>query len=189
MLGFRTTFVGVTALTEARCGCPAPPRQSCDLDSSSSSNLWRSAYSLEQQQVCLEGSCTVTGKCQCAIDQPQVYGPFCEKRSASIRYGWTTHQGINSCGNTTIRLRFTTKQSRGLLLYQGPSPNTVVQGVTDFVALEIHEGKLKYYLNYGRETSTGILQKVTEFFYFDVYGAKDRGNLCSEAFYRSSEGL
>lgn len=74
-------------------------------------------------------------------------------------------------------------------MYQGPSPNTVVQGVTDFVALEIHEGKLKYYLNYGRETSTGILQKVTEFFYFDVYGAKDLGNLCSEAFYRSSEEL
>ena len=156
-------------MTEARCGCPAPPRQSCDLDTSAA-NLWRSAYSsLEaQQQVCLEGSCTVAGKCECAIDQPQVYGPFCEKRSASIRYGWTTHQGINSCGNTTIRLSFTTKQSRGLLVYQGPSPNTVVQGVTDFVALEIQEGRLKYYLNYGSETSTGILQKVDFCYYLEI---------------------
>ena len=77
-----------------------------------------------------------------------------------FRYGWTTHPGLNSCGNTTIRFTFTTKQSRGLLLYQGPSPNTVVKGVTDFLALEIQEGRLKYYLNYGESTSTGVLQKI-----------------------------
>ena len=35
--------------------------------------------------------------------------------------------------------------------------------MTDFLALEVSEGKLKYYLNFGDTTQIGLLQKVNKF--------------------------
>jgi hypothetical protein len=43
---------------------------------------------------------------------------------------------------------------------QGPSPNTVVENLTDFFALELDEGKLKYYLNFGDQTQIGSILEV-----------------------------
>jgi hypothetical protein len=44
---------------------------------------------------------------------------------------------------------------------QGPSPNTVVENLTDFFALELDEGKLKYYLNFGDQTQIGSILEVS----------------------------
>ena len=38
--------------------------------------------------------------------------------------------------------------------------NTVVDGVTDFMALEISNGQLKYFINFGADTQTGVVNKV-----------------------------
>ena len=41
----------------------------------------------------------------------------------------------------------------GLIFYLGPSPDTVVAGVVkDFAALEIRNGSLRFYLNFGDKT-------------------------------------
>ena len=41
----------------------------------------------------------------------------------------------------------------GLIFYLGPSPDTVVAGeVKDFAALEIRNGSLRFYLNFGDKT-------------------------------------
>jgi len=148
-----TTFVGVTAKIEARCGCKSPPLYpTCRAD-----GFGDPADVLS----CLnDGVCDGTGrKCKCPADNTEIFGPRCEKLAASFRDGWTTHKGISSCANTTVSFKFTTKRSDGLLLYQGPSLNTVVEGVTDFMALEISNGQLKYFINFGADTQTGVINK------------------------------
>jgi hypothetical protein len=44
----------------------------------------------------------------------------------------------------------------------------VVENVTDYFALELDEGKLKYYLNFGDQTQIGIIPEVTASFLFGV---------------------
>ena len=74
------------------------------------------AYHLDAEDTCLNGGECQTGRCKCPADNADVFGPHCEKLAASFRYGWTTQRGISACANTTVAFRFTTKQSRGLLL-------------------------------------------------------------------------
>ena len=139
-----TSFVGVTARVEPTCGCPA-----------------RQGISSCDSSPCLNG-----GTCQesltsykCVCPDSVQFGPNCEKLAASFRKGWTTHKGFESCENTSLSFVFTSKKSDGLLLYQGPSPNTIVENVTDFFALELQDGKLKYFLNFGDETWIGELEE------------------------------
>ena len=42
----------------------------------------------------------------------------------------------------------------------------MVVNVTDFLALEVKDGKLKYYLNFGSTTQIGVLQKVNSIFLY-----------------------
>jgi len=141
-----TSFVGVTAKIEPTCGCPA-----------------RRGISTCQSNPCLNGgTCedtTSRGGYRCICPDSVQFGPNCEKLAASFRKGWTTHKGFESCENTSLSFVFTTKKTDGLLLYQGPSPNTIVENVTDFFALELEKGKLKYFLNFGDETWIGELEK------------------------------
>ena len=46
-----------------------------------------------------------------------------------------------------------------MLLYQGPSPNTIVDNLTDFFALEMKAGRLNYYLSFGSDVWQGELEK------------------------------
>jgi len=140
----KTSFVGVTAKVNPTCGCPAKRGiSSCD------------------SNPCLNGGTCheslTSYKCVCP-DTVQ-YGPNCEKLAASYRKGWTTHRGFESCENTSLSFIFTSKKADGLIFYQGPSPNTIVENVTDFFALELEKGKLKYFLNFGDETWIGELEK------------------------------
>jgi len=139
-----TSFVGVSARVQPVCGCPA-----------------RQGISSCESNPCLNG-----GTCQdsltsykCTCPDSVQFGPNCEKLAASFRKGWITHKGFESCENTSLSFVFTSKKSDGLLLYQGPSPNTIVDNVTDFFALELQEGKLKVFLNFGDETFVGELEK------------------------------
>ena len=74
-------------------------------------------------------------------------------------HSFVLFQGFESCENTSISFAFTTKKESGLLLYQGPSPNTIVENVTDFFALEIRQGKLTFFLSFGSEVWRGELDK------------------------------
>ena len=145
-----SSFVGVTARSLAVCGCRArlaAPRDPC------SSN------------PCLNGgSCRPAGRSySCSCPDPVQYGPRCEMLAASYRRGWAAYPSLPSCTSTSLSFLLTTTARDGLLLYQGPSPNTVVvdQGrpVTDFMAIELQDGKLKYFLNLGAETWVGSLER------------------------------
>ena len=140
----RTSFVGVTARVTPHCGCAVRSYQGGCANS-----------------PCLNGgTCrpTLAGyKCQCP-DSVQ-FGPNCEKLEATFRKGWGLYKGLQSCENTSISFIFRSKKETGLLLYQGPSPNTIVENVTDFFALEMREGRLNYYLSFGSDIWRGELKK------------------------------
>ena len=110
---------------------------------------------------CLNGgTCrpTLAGyKCKCP-DTVQ-YGPNCEKLEATFRKGWGLYKGLETCEKTSISFIFRSKKDSGLLLYQGPSPNTIVENVTDFFALEMKDGRLNYYLSFGSDIWRGELKK------------------------------
>ena len=141
----RTSFVGVTARVVAQCGCPAESYLggSCD------------------NNPCLNGgTCRkLLGSYKCECPDSVQYGPNCEKLAASFRKGWSLYQGVESCENTSVSFAFTTKKDSGLLLYQGPSPNTIVENVTDFFALELRRGKLAFFLSFGSDVWRGELDK------------------------------
>ena len=48
-----------------------------------------------------------------------------------------------------MSLIFKTQSPVGTLLYNGPLPNTAITGVSDFMLLEIVDGKLKLHINFG----------------------------------------
>ena len=152
-----SSFVGVTARVKPNCGCRAPVGSSSRGDPCAS-------------QPCMNGgSCSRASgprgySCTCIAEGPQ-FGPNCEILAASYRRGWAAYPGLVTCEETSLSFLLTTSTRDGLLLYQGPTPNTVVQGpkpgsvVRDFMALELQDGKLKYFLNLGEQTWLGSLDK------------------------------
>ena len=120
-----TTFVGVTARVEPRCGCPVDKAfQTC------SSGFEAPDAGTE----CLNGGTCDGRQCKCPAENSPEFGPQCEKLSASFRYGWTTQRGVSACANTSLSFMFTTKQQEGLLLYQETKLNQTHQHLlVDFV--------------------------------------------------------
>merc|ERR1719347_673681 len=127
-----SSFVGVTARVKPNCGCRAPVGSSSRGDPCAS-------------QPCMNGgSCKRGGglrgySCTCVAEGPQ-FGPNCEILAASYRRGWAAYPGLVTCASTSLSFLLTTSTRDGLLLYEGPTPNTVVQGpkpgsvVRDFMA-------------------------------------------------------
>ena len=146
-----TSFVGVTARVIAHCGCPTVPYQ---IGRPCSTNPCINGGE------CIRSSSRGGYHCQCPATGHQ-YGPHCEKTEATFRKGWALYPGLESCENTSISFIFRSSDSKdnGLLLYQGPSPNTVVENVTDFFALEMKAGRLNYYLSFGSDVWQGELEK------------------------------
>merc|ERR1719342_1618590 len=139
-----TSFVGVTARVVPTCGCPRVPHGgSCD------------------NNPCMNGGTRhpLLGSYKCECPDSVQFGPNCETLAASFRRGWSLHKGLQSCENTSISFFLTTKTDNGLLLYQGPSPNTIVENVTDFFALELRHGKLTFFLSFGSEIWQSTLDK------------------------------
>ena len=52
----------------------------------------------------------------------------------------------------------------GTLLYVGPSPNNFVENVTDFLGIELQNGKIKMFVNFGSETRILALDHKVSFF-------------------------
>ena len=63
--------------------------------------------------------------------------------------GWSSHQGIPACGNSHLSMTFNTAYPEGLLVYTGPSPDNIVNNVTDFLSIELKKGKLTMLVNFG----------------------------------------
>ena len=65
----------------------------------------------------------------------------------------------------------------GMLLYVGPSPNNFVENVTDFLAIELTNGKLKMFVNFGSGTRVLALEHKVRFiltYLFVSFTAKNR---------------
>ena len=146
-----TSFVGVAARVKPICGCNAPEKKrSCE------------------SRPCLNGgTCTDTYngyKCDCPADNG--FGSNCERLAASFNgQGWSWHPGIQACGNSHLSMTFNTQADYGTLLYVGPSPNNIVEKVSDFMALEIVSGKLVMMINFGSGTrKLQLEQRVSEIY-------------------------
>lgn len=72
-----STFVGVTARVEARCGCRAKKvYPSCRAE----------GFIGDEAEECLNGgTCDGGRQCKCPAENPDQFGPQCEKLSASFR--------------------------------------------------------------------------------------------------------
>ena len=142
----KTSFVGVQARVQPVCRC---------------SDV-KSAYS-RFQSSCNPNPCLNNGTCQlrrtggydcvCPADNPDLYGEKCERLAASFNgKGWSWHKGLEACGDSHLNLVFNTASDSGTLLYTGPSPNNVNEGVKDFLSVELIKGKLTMKINFGDDT-------------------------------------
>ena len=105
-----SSFVGVTAVVEAECGCPALQQAaSCRADPCQNGGACKALLN--------RGGAGPGYSCQCSGTGANI-GPNCEKLDASFRKGWALHRGFESCENTSLSLSFTSRKSDGLLLYQ-----------------------------------------------------------------------
>lgn len=138
-----SSFVGVAARVKPFCGCNPPQEK-------------RLSRSCDSRPCLNNGTCTDTYnsyKCDCPADNPQQYGPNCERLAASFNgQGWSWQEGLPACGNSHLSMWFNTQADAGTMLYAGPSPYNVIRNVTDFMALEIVGGKLKMFINFGSGT-------------------------------------
>lgn len=144
-----TSFVGVQARVVPFCGCvaPRPMSRSCTpnpcLNNGTCEHLSDGSY-----------------QCQCPANNPEYFGPNCERLAASFNgHGWSWHKGIPACGNSHFSMIFNTGQPEGTLLYTGPSPNNIVPNVTDFMAIELKKGKVNMYINFGSGTKLLTLEQ------------------------------
>jgi hypothetical protein len=139
-----SSFVGVQALVSPVCKC-SPSQNSFRIRSCS-------------PNPCLNnGTCELLPdggyKCHCPADNNSQFGPNCERLAASYNgQGWSWHKGIPACGNSHFSMIFNTGHDEGTLLYTGPSPNNVVDNVTDFLGIELRKGKLSMLVNFGSGT-------------------------------------
>ena len=147
----QTSFVGVQALVRPVCKCstisPVNYYQSCN------------------PNPCLNnGTCEAkaTGgySCICPADNSDQFGPNCELLAASFNgQGWSWHRGLPACGNSHLSMTFNTAYDRGTLVYTGPTPDNVVENVTDFLSIELQKGKLTMKVNFGAGTKLLNLNK------------------------------
>ena len=139
----KTTFVGVNANVEASCKCKATRN--------------------EYYHSCTPNPCLNNGTCQllpsggytcnCPADNPEYFGPYCERLAASFNgQGWSLHKGIESCDESQFTMTFNTAFEDGTLLYTGPSPNNIIDNVSDFFSIELKKGKLAMKINFGSVT-------------------------------------
>ena len=105
-----SSFVGVTAVVEAECGCPALQQAaSCRADPCQNGGACKALLN--------RGGAGPGYSCQCSGAEANI-GPNWEKLDAFFRKGWALHRGFESCENTSLSLSFTSRKSNGLLLCQ-----------------------------------------------------------------------
>ncbi|KAG1685476.1 Neural-cadherin [Nymphon striatum] len=142
----KTSLVGVNAWIQPKCVCGAR-------DYSVTETCHYQSY----KSPCLNG-----GRCQetesgvrCDRCPPGYDGPMCEQTTRSFGgggYAW--FPALEQCSDSHFSLKFITRQSSGLLLYNGPIINndgneTVVQ---DFISIELQNGKPLLLIDFGSGT-------------------------------------
>ncbi|XP_040581523.1 DE-cadherin [Lepeophtheirus salmonis] len=146
----KSSFVGVGAWVKPFCSCSLP-------DAQKSVSKYKNPC---DHNPCLNGgNCISNGlasyKCECPSSNNGQFGSNCERLAASFNgEGWSWHPSLSACGDSALSLSFNTDRDSGTLLYVGPTPGSVVENITDYLALEIEAGRLKMYLNYGSGTKT-----------------------------------
>ena len=141
----KTSFVGVQAVVKPVCKCSAQAPIT-------------NYFSCNPNPCLNNGTCELLPnggyQCHCPADNPEYFGPNCERLAASFNgQGWSWHRGIPACGNSHLSMIFNTAYDQGTLVYLGPShPNNVVKDVTDFLSIELKKGKLTMLVNFGSGT-------------------------------------
>lgn len=139
----RTSFVGVNVWVQPSCTCGA--RDFTEPDSCR-----------RKPGPCLNGGrcndSSVGALCRC----PEGYdGPQCQLTTVSFNgQGWAWFPPLQQCEESHLSLEFMTRTSNGLILYNGPMvrPDTGVQVVSDFISLELFNGKPRLLIDFGSGT-------------------------------------
>ncbi|TRY62862.1 hypothetical protein TCAL_07709 [Tigriopus californicus] len=146
-----SSFVGVQARVMPHCGCAVPSpivSSACDPNPCLNNGTCHSASRSNQYT------------CDCPANNPEFFGPNCERLAASFNgQGWSWHPGLPACGNSHLSFVFNTQMDVGTLLYTGPSPNNIVENVEDFMAVEIRKGRPRMLVNFGSGTKTLELEQ------------------------------
>lgn len=133
-----SSFVGVDARIVPECVCLTD-------DYLTSSTCPASA--------CLNGG-TCTGDAARPCVCPDGYfGPRCEGLDVSFSgTGWAWYDPLPTCSSGYLSLSVLSATHNGLILYAGPTAVPPDTTVTDFLALELHEGSPVVYLDLGSGT-------------------------------------
>eukprot|EP00096_Caligus_rogercresseyi_P016358 TRINITY_DN898_c0_g1_i1.p1 TRINITY_DN898_c0_g1~~TRINITY_DN898_c0_g1_i1.p1 ORF type:complete len:1540 (+),score=519.42 TRINITY_DN898_c0_g1_i1:230-4849(+) len=148
-----SSFVGVGARVKPYCSCSLPENDA----HRRSLSKYKDPCS---RNPCLNGgNCISDGvlnyKCECPSSNNGQFGPNCEHLAASYNgEGWSFHPSLSSCSDSSLSLSFNTDKDSGTLLYVGPTPGSIVENITDYLALELVDGRLKMFLNFGSGTET-----------------------------------
>ncbi|CAL8115153.1 unnamed protein product [Orchesella dallaii] len=131
-----TSFVGVEATVTPICNCTSAVQQNGCLPNNPCLN----------SGTCKSGGGKDGFECEC---EAGFDGPRCEKTSITLlgkSYAW--YQPLTVCNDSSLELHFKTRDKDGLIFYNGPifpSP----MNVTDFVSLELRDGKPRLLMDYG----------------------------------------
>ncbi|XP_066968170.1 neural-cadherin-like [Macrobrachium rosenbergii] len=137
----KTAFVGVRTKVVPECKC--------------------SARDFSERESCRPNPCFNDGQCVpdesgVRCDCPEGFnGPRCQLLSRSFQgNGFAWFPPLKTCESSHLSVEFLTAESQGLIFYNGPlfSNNLSQQFVTDFIALEITEGKMRFFINFGSGT-------------------------------------
>ena len=135
-----STFVGVDARIVPECVCLADDYLSAAASSCAIAS-------------CLNGgTCTgdMTRPCRCPDG---FHGPRCEGLDVSFDgTGWGWYDPLPTCASGYLTLTLYAQTGNGLILYDGPTAIPPDTTVTDFVAVELHEGSPVLYVDLGSGT-------------------------------------
>lgn len=99
---------------------------------------------------CIEGKSGIRCRCQEGYD-----GPRCQMLRRTFRgNGFAWFPALAMCDNSHISLEFLTRRADGLLFYNGPitPPETDETIVSDFIALELENGRPRLLIDFGSGT-------------------------------------
>lgn len=148
----RTSFVGVYTKNVAECECAA--RRMDEIDGCNS-----------QPPFCLNGGkCLMQNRvaiCECP---PGYSGPQCQTTSRTFGgNGWALFPPLEQCENSHLSLEFMTESS-GLIFYNGPvgQPESGVSINSDFISLELDQGKPRLVVDFGSGTSEVLVNTLRD---------------------------
>ncbi|RWS30382.1 Neural-cadherin-like protein, partial [Leptotrombidium deliense] len=166
----RTAFVGVNAWISPQCTCGAR-------------NFSKIETCRSEPSPCLNGGrCTdssVGAICTCP---PGFDGPQCQQTTRTFRdtKGWAWFPPLQQCEESHLSVEIMTQTATGLIFYNGPivRPDPGVQVYSDFISLELFNGKPRLLIDFGSGATEVIVNTLGdlhdgEWHKLDIYWNKE----------------